>query len=237
VLLTEYVSSLLSSVVGLGLGIRHALEPDHLAAVSTLAAGDTASRASFKLGALWGLGHSLTLLVVGGSLAWFETQMPQSLALSFEVLVSVMIVSLGIRAVIRAVREGRSGSIQTHTHVHSGVLHTHSSPGRHLHLSRWTLATRPLLVGALHGLAGSGALTALVIFEMKSPAARVLYIVLFGLGSTLGMALMTGLAGVPLVRLAKSPRFSAGILFATGVASTAIGLWWGSTSVFSLLDL
>lgn len=228
------MTSLLPSLVGLTLGMRHALEPDHLAAVSTLASQERGGlAASLKLGVFWGLGHSLSLLLVGGTLAFLGAQMPESVSLGFELLVAVMVTGLGLRAVLRALAEGRAGA--EHTHEHGGLTHTHTAPAQHLHLSRWTLATRPLLIGLLHGLAGSGALTALVLAELPTAAARLTYIALFGAGSVVGMALLTGLAGVPMTKLARAPRLAAGLLLATGLMSTGIGAWWGVNAVQGLL--
>lgn len=228
------MTSLLPSLVGLALGMRHALEPDHLAAVSTLASEERGgTRAGLKLGLYWGLGHTLSLLVVGGSLAALGAQMPARLESGFELLVAVMVVTLGLRAVRRAVKEGREGF--EHTHEHGPLTHTHAAPSEHLHVSRWTLATRPLLIGVMHGLAGSGALTALVLAELPTPMARLTYIALFGAGSIVGMGLLTGLAGVPLMRLAKAPKLAAGLLLVTGVLSTGIGAWWGVGSLQQLL--
>lgn len=228
------MTSLLPSLVGLSLGMRHALEPDHLAAVSTLASEERGGlKASLRLGAFWGLGHTFALLLVGGSLAILGAQMPPRLGFGFELLVAVMISALGLRAVARAVVEGRAGS--EHTHAHGGLTHTHAAPPEHLHVSRWTLATRPLLIGLMHGLAGSGALTALVLAELPSTSARLSYIALFGAGSVAGMSLLTGLAGVPLMKLARSPRLAAGLLLLTGLLSTGIGAWWGWGAVQNLL--
>ena len=228
------VTALLPSLVGLSLGMRHALEPDHLAAVSTLASEEHGGlRSSLRLGLFWGLGHTLSLLVVGGSLALLGAQMPPQLALVFELLVAIMIVTLGLRAVLRAVAEGRAGF--EHTHAHGGLTHTHAAPSEHLHVSRWTVATRPLLIGLMHGLAGSGALTALVMAELPTASARLSYIALFGAGSVVGMSLLTGLAGVPLMKLARAPKLAAALLLFTGSVSTATGAWWGWGAVQSLL--
>ena len=228
------MTALLPSLVGLALGMRHALEPDHLAAVSTLASAEHGGmRAGLRLGVFWGLGHSLSLLVVGGTLALLGAQMPTRLGLFFELAVAVMIVALGLRAVMKAVQEGRRGD--QHTHAHAGLTHTHTAPSEHLHLSRWTLATRPLLIGLMHGLAGSGALTALVLAELPTAAERLSYIVLFGSGSVVGMTLLTGLAGVPMMKLARTPKLAAALLLFIGLFSTGVGAWWGWTALQPLL--
>jgi len=227
------MSSLLTSLLGLSIGMRHALEPDHLAAVSTLATEHKSARAGLWLGVLWGVGHSLSLFIVGGGLALLEAQMPAQLALVFELLVAAMILGLGLRAMVRSVREGRSGVWSTHRH--GQTTHSHSMPGAHLHLRSWTFATRPLIIGVVHGLAGSGALTALVLAELPSISARLLYIVVFGAGSIAGMALLTGLAGLPLMRVARSPRLASMLLGVTGCVSSLVGLWWGFDSGARLL--
>ena len=221
-------------IIGLILGMRHALEPDHLAALSTLATEQRGgARSSFSLGALWGLGHTLALLVVGGTLAVLGATMPARVEHGLELTVSLMIIGLGVRAVVKAVREGRTGQI--HPHAHGDEVHTHAAPVEHIHVSRSTLATRPLLIGVMHGLAGSGALTALVLAELPTMGARLGYIALFSSGSVLGMALLTGIAGVQVGRLVRTPQLASALLFITGLGSTCVGLWWGGESVRSLL--
>lgn len=224
--------ALVTGLLGVVLGMRHALEPDHLAAVSTLAA-ERSGRTGAWLGVMWGLGHSLALLVVGGALAFFGGRMPEAVTALLEVLVAGVIIVLGVRAVHRSLTEGRVGSPAPHRH--GAVEHVHSAPTEHLHLDRWTFATRPLLVGVLHGLAGSGALTALIVAELPTFSARITYLLVFGVGTTAGMTLITGLAGVPLQQLAKAPRVATGLLATAGVLSIGVGLWWGALSVNVLL--
>ena len=215
--------------------MRHAVEPDHLAAVSTLATEQRTVRAGVWLGALWGIGHSFSLVVVGGTLALVGEQMPQRVGAGFELMVALMIVGLGARAVRRSMLEGAQGAVATHQH--GALEHTHPAPAEHVHLRTWTFATRPLLVGLMHGLAGSGALTALVLAELDSVTARLGYIALFGAGSIVGMALLTGLAGVPLMRLVRAPRLAAGVLATSGLLSIGVGLFWGLTSAQQLFTV
>jgi high-affinity nickel-transport protein len=229
------MTSLVPGLLGLALGVRHAFEPDHLAAVSTLATEQKSARAGLLLGAWWGLGHTASLLLVGGGLALLEAKMPERVALGFEVLVGLMVVGLGVRALKRAFAEGRSGV--TTTHAHFGEEHTHAAPGEHLHVRGWTLATRPLLIGLMHGLAGSGALTALVLAELPTAAARLGYIALFGLGSVAGMGLLTGLAGLPLMRVARAPRVAAALLGVAGLLSVGVGGFWAVASGLELAAL
>ncbi len=226
------MSPLVTSLVGVLLGMRHALEPDHLAAVTALATERRSRKDSLALGAWWGLGHALTLLVVGGSLTLLGAQMPERLELAFEALVAAVIVVLGLKAVVRALREGDAGPV--HRHAHGGVEHSHAAPPAHLHVRRWTVATRPLLVGVLHGLAGSGGLTALALVQTSAGAGRLLTIGLFGLGSAVGMALLTGLLGLPLQALARSPVLARRVALVAGGLSTAVGAWWGVAALSQL---
>lgn len=214
--------------VGLVVGLQHALEPDHLAAVSTLVAESKTPRSGLVLGAAWGLGHASMLLTVGLVLVASRARMPEAMEVTFELLVGTMLVGLGARALARALREGRSGSegSQPRAHRHGPMAHTHGGPIDHVHVGGWTLARRPLIVGLLHGLAGSGALAAAVMTQLPTVADGVVYILLFGLGSTLGMGLLTGVAGLPLARLARSPRVLPALLGASGALSVAMGILW-----------
>jgi ABC-type nickel/cobalt efflux system permease component RcnA len=227
------MTSWLPSLLGVALGMRHALEPDHLAAVSTLASEQKSAKAGVLVGAMWGVGHSASLFLVGGSLALLEARMPPRVEQSFELLVALMIIFLGVRALRQATREGRAGV--PHEHRHGALVHQHPAPPSHLHLNRMTFATRPLLVGIVHGLAGSGALTALVLAELPTFGARLGYIALFAAGSVVGMGTLTGLAGVPLSRAARAPRIASGLLAVAGVVSLVIGTWWGFSSASRLL--
>ena len=104
-----------------------------------------------------------------------------------------------------------------------------------MHVGRWTLARRPLLVGAVHGLAGSGALTALVLATLPTAAARITYMTLFGLGSSVGMAALSGLLGWPLTRLDQQGRALRIVSLVVGLVSTGLGLAWGAPLVSRLL--
>jgi hypothetical protein len=214
---------LTSSGLGSLLGMRHALEPDHLAAVSTLVTRERNSLKAALLGMCWGVGHTAGLILVGAVLVVLRLELPDRLAVLFELLVALMLVVLGTRAVVQAVRHGRP----QHRHGHGFAVHQHSGLPAHVHLGAWTLAGRPLLIGAVHGLAGSGALTALVLTTLPSTAARLSYMALFGLGSTLGMAALTGLLGWPLARLGGHTRVLRTVSIAVGTISIALGLFWG----------
>jgi hypothetical protein len=219
------VDLLTSSSLGSLLGMRHALEPDHLAAVSTLVTSERDRYKAAWLGACWGFGHTLSLLAVGALLVGLRAEMPARATNLFELGVAAMLIGLGLRAMYRAVREGPAGAVHVHQHGH--VVHTHRGAAAHVHVGSWTLARRPLLIGAVHGLAGSGALTALVLSTLPSTAARLVYIVVFGLGSTIGMAALSGAIGWPIAHAARFRGIGRAISLAVGCLSTALGVFYG----------
>jgi len=222
-LVLELVSS---SGLGSLLGMRHALEPDHLAAVSTLVTGERSSYKAAFLGACWGLGHTVSLIAVGTVLVLLRAEMPARAADAFEFFVALMLVGLGLRAIYMASHQGAAGPV--HLHHHGSRVHVHPGTPAHIHIGAWTLARRPLIVGAVHGLAGSGALTALVLTTLPSTAARLTYMAVFGLGSTLGMAALSGLLGWPLARMGNHRLLARAVSLAVGVVSTGLGLFYGS---------
>jgi hypothetical protein len=213
-------------LLGLLLGMRHALEPDHLTAVSTLVAEHRGLRRGAFLGVCWGLGHTAALLGVGVLLAILNAKLPRRLADGFELGVAFMLVGLGIRSIALAVREGREGAARAHTHGHHS--HVHGAAHSHVHVGRFTFASRSLAVGIVHGLAGSGALTVLVMAELPSTFARLTYLSIFGIGSIVGMGLLSGFAGWPLSHLGHDTRVTRGVMLATGALSLCLGVIWGA---------
>jgi hypothetical protein len=225
-----------SSSLGSLLGMRHALEPDHLAAVSTLVTAHGDDRSGYKaalLGVCWGLGHTMSLLAVGAALVVLRAEMPAYASDLFELFVALMLVGLGMRAMYLAARQGPAGPSRVHHHGHR--VHVHPGAPAHIHIGAWTLARRPLLIGAVHGLAGSGALTALVLATLPTTAARLTYMMVFGLGSTLGMAMLSGFLGWPLARFGANRRVARAMSLAVGCISTALGLFWGYPLVGRLI--
>jgi hypothetical protein len=223
-----------SSGLGSLLGMRHALEPDHLTAVSTLVTGERNGYRAAMLGAFWGLGHTLSLVIVGAVLVVLRAEMPARVSDLFELFVAVMLIGLGIRAIMAAVRQGPIGPAREHHHGH--LVHNHAGATPHVHIGKWTLARRPLLVGAVHGLAGSGALTALVLATLSSTTARITYMALFGLGSTLGMAALSGLLGWPLARMGANRTLVRTISLVVGCVSIGLGVSWGYPLTSRLLS-
>jgi high-affinity nickel-transport protein len=215
---------------GLAQGMRHALEPDHLAAVSTLLAERRSPRSAASYALAWGLGHAVVLLAFGGALLLVQGQVPPRVGTGFELLVAAMLVVLGVRGLRLAfVRPG--GDPVEDAHHHGPHQHSHSD---HVHLKGLTLARRPLLVGCIHGLAGSGALAALVIPGMRSTLAGFAYIALYGGGAALGMAMLAGVLGVPLAKLVHTPRGVPLLLGTTGALSLLFGLAWGWSAASAL---
>jgi hypothetical protein len=219
------IELLTGSGLGSLLGMRHALEPDHLAAVTTLVSRERSSLRAALLGAWWGIGHTLALIVVGAALVIVRTELPAAVSEAFELAVALMLIVLGVRSVRLAALQAPGGP--RHLHRHGRIVHTHAAVPAHVHIGTWTFARRPLLVGAVHGLAGSGALTALVLAALPTTAAQLTYVLLFGVGSTLSMAALSGVLGWPLARLGTHHRVARGISFAVGCVSIGIGIWWG----------
>jgi hypothetical protein len=214
-------------LLGLAQGMRHALEPDHVAAVSTMVAEQRSPGSSVRFAVAWGAGHGLTLLVVGAFLFLARGEMPARLSDLFELAVGCMLIALGLRALVLAARTGRSGPLTYHRHGTEEHVHHHA--GDHLHVlrvQRWAFARRPLVVGLIHGLAGSGALTAMVMARFPSLFAGVGFVALYGVGAMCGMAALAGVAGVPLARLAKRPAAQSVLLALTGVVSIGLGGVW-----------
>jgi hypothetical protein len=207
----------LGLVWGFAQGVRHAVEPDHLAAVSTLIAERRSPRSAAGYAIVWGAGHAVVLLVVGGALLLLRERMPERVAAIFELIVAAMLVVLGFRALKHALIAGRTAAVRPGGHeIAEGTVRGSSG-----------LAPRPLIVGCIHGLAGSGALVALVVAQMRSLVAGLVYIVVYGSGAALGMAALAGLAGVPLARLVQTKRGVPVVLGTTGTLSLALGLAWG----------
>ena len=214
------VSTGLGIVFGILLGLRHAFEPDHLTAVSALVTDTHDMRGGAVLGALWGLGHTISLVAVAAVLMLVGASMPARASIVFELCVAVMLLVLGARSIVVAVRVGA-----THRHDHSPHGRRHA-PTDHVHLGARTLAWRPLVVGLVHGLAGSGALTAIVFASLHGTGARLLYVALFGVGSIGGMALASGVAGATLHGLAHAGRTRRVIAIAAGALSIVVGVCW-----------
>jgi high-affinity nickel permease len=215
----------LSAALALGflLGVRHALDADHLAAVAALASGERRLGRSMLLGTFWGAGHTTALLAAAVVVNIFRIAISPEIEGALEKGVAVMLMILGAHVLLRAVSGVR---MHGHTHGHDGVAHAHvhlhgASDDSHTHHHLLRLGRRPFLVGLVHGLAGSAALMLLALAAMPSPVAAVLYVALFGLGSTAGMLVISGLVGLPFALAARR----------AGVAELALRVLAGAASV------
>lgn len=225
------------AVLGLGLvfGLKHATEVDHVVAVTTIVSEQRSVWRAAAVGGLWGAGHTASLVVVGLFVLTLRVAVPEGLAGWLEFGVALMIIALGVNAVARALR-GRADA-HVHRHTHGGVehAHIHFHEGESLHAepsARHTHAVtrvglKPVLVGAMHGLAGSAALTLLVLAQIDSVALGLLYLAVFGVGSVLGMMLMSGLVGLPFaLGTRRVGGLSYGLQAAVGALSIAFGVWY-----------
>ena len=212
-------------LLGLGFlsGIRHAFDIDHIAAVSTMLSKKLSFGKSSLLGIFWGIGHAISLFCAGLIVLLLKIAIPIKLALFFEFIVAAMIIVLGINVLLTISRE----KIHVHRHKHGKVehfhLHSHKSASHHAH---WhTPLKKSLAVGLIHGLAGSAALTLLILAGIPSAMLGLIYILLFGIGSMLGMMLVSAIISLPF-RLIPNKLYNAQKLLrlSAGLISIAIGL-------------
>lgn len=185
--------------LGFVLGIRHALDADHLAALSTVLAERPTVQASTSIGFFWGLGHTIMLLCVGTLLLALNLTIPEAMANVFEFAVGVMLVLLGLSLARRIYRE----QWHLHAHEHGGRphvhLHSHHVQSDHRHGHWYQGSLRPLLIGMAHGLAGSAALMLVVLSTVTGVGQGIGYIVVFGIGSILGMVGVGAVLSLPVV--------------------------------------
>jgi nickel/cobalt exporter len=209
---------LLALLFGFLHGLRHAFEPDHVVAISTVIAEQRGARARVAYAASWGLGHALTLVSFGAIVMLARAEVPERLDAAFETAVCLMLVGLGARALHRAAvglrgprREARPSSLHPAGRGHAGA--------------------GAVAMGVVHGLAGSGGLTALVVARMPSVTSGIVVLVVFGAGAAFGMALLAGALGAPLASVMRTRWGTAGMLCATGCASLLLGLVWMAPAV------
>ncbi len=219
-------------ILGLGflLGMQHALEADHIAAVSSIASRRSEVADIVKHGLTWGVGHTLTLFAFAGAAILLGHAIPEHLSRPLETAVGLMLVGLGGHVLWRLWRDRvhfhrhhhRDGMVHFHAHSHAGETVPHAKAGHaHAHGFRW----RTLLVGLMHGMAGSAALLVLTVTQASSPVAGLVYIALFGIGSMVGMGLLSTVIAVPIAISARWLTWAnRGLQAATGLVTIAIGL-------------
>ncbi len=249
------MTSLLAVILlGFFLGMRHATDPDHVVAVTTIVARHRKRGGAATIGALWGVGHTLTIVIVGAGIILLGWVIPPRVGLSLELAVGVMLIVLGfmnLSGMFQPVTEsdtpGGHGHtpvrVHAHPHPHGDYVHTHAhshDPEAHPHLPEQTpLArldgwlgslggyqlVRPLVVGVVHGLAGSAAVALLVLTTIKDPRWAMLYLVIFGVGTVAGMMLITAAIAWPFARAGtRFGRLHQGLRIASGVVSLIFGV-------------
>jgi ABC-type nickel/cobalt efflux system permease component RcnA len=219
----------LAGALGLGLllGLRHAMDADHVATVSALVSRERSLARSCLLGAFWGAGHTVALLAAGVGVIVFKLSISAEVEKGLETGVAALLMLLGGHVLLRSL-----GALTLHRHPHAHQGHSHShlhlhigadDSAGHVHLLR--IGRRPFLVGLLHGLAGSAALMLLVLTTIPSPLGGLVYIVVFGLGSTAGMLVLSGVIGIPFaVAAGRSEAVRATIQAVAGAASLILGV-------------
>ena len=235
--------------IGFLLGMRHATDPDHVVAVTTIVSRERSTGSAALIGAFWGLGHTVTIFVVGTGIILFDIVIPARLGLSMELCVGLMLIALGIwnlatfQRSIAIPEDSTPGVDLTHSHAHShgGFVHTHAHTHTDEARSRvldqslevqgkaslgmgFSRFSRPLLVGVIHGLAGSAAVALLILASIRNSIWAIVYLIVFGVGTIAGMVLITtGIASG--LRLAgnRFERFSHRLGLATGLISVAFG--------------
>ena len=244
----------LLTVVGVGflLGMRHATDPDHVIAVSTIVSRQGNIRHAGLIGILWGLGHTITILFVGAAIILFNLAIPARVGLLMELAVGLMLILLGVlnltgitQWVTSRFTPGASDGevIHFHTHQHGEQSHSHvhgHKPEIHMHLdqppvSRFPTAIqriglyqllRPLAVGIVHGLAGSAAVALLVLATIHDTRWAIAYLLVFGVGTIAGMMVITVIIGAPFVYSGKRfGSFNRILGVTSGLISVAFGLF------------
>lgn len=219
-------------VLGFLLGLQHALEADHIAAVASIASGSSGIRKIARHGAFWGIGHALALGAFGGAVYALKLNLTDRLASGLEIAVGIMLIALGGRVLYRLVKERvhfhvhrhRGGDAHFHAHSHLGDVRDHKQSA-HYHLHTGASWKRSLTVGTMHGLAGSAALVALTASTASSVSLGLTFMLLFGLGSILGMAALSAVIAVPLTFTAVSLTWANRALQAVaGIIAVGIGI-------------
>jgi high-affinity nickel permease len=239
--------------VGFFLGMRHATDPDHVIAVTTIVSNQRNSMRAALIGAFWGLGHTLTIFVVGAGIILFNLVIPTRVGLSMELSVAFMLIILGLINVAGFVRSMPAGSVQNHSeekvvhshaHSHGDYVHSHPhahQPEGHPHAPDHTPLAwmdrafgrigayqylRPLVVGIVHGLAGSAAVALLVLTTIRNVHWAIAYLLIFGVGTIGGMMLITMSLASAFTMVGKGrQKFSRRLALASGLLSLGFGLF------------
>lgn len=236
--------------VGFFLGMRHATDADHVIAISTIVSRQRSMRGAALIGALWGVGHTLTVTIVGGAIILFSIVIPPRAGLAMELAVALMLVVLGflnLTGLKQQIRDSVARGptpFHAHTHAHGDYAHTHvhgHGHAGHGHAEDQTpqawldhklggiglyQLVRPLAVGVVHGLAGSAAVALLVLMAIREPLWGMIYLFLFGVGTIAGMMLITAAIAAPFAySIGRLPRLNTHLRVASGLLSLGFGLF------------
>ncbi len=228
---SDGTSIVLVILVAILLGLRHATDPDHLAAVTTLIAGsrERATRTAAKMGLAWGLGHGTTILVFGLPIVLFGRYLPEPAQRAAETVVAGVIVYLAVRLLIR----WRRGLLHVHVHEHDGIdhshLHSHEKSSAHRHEHRQRTALGAYGIGLLHGMGGSAGVGILIVAAVESTVLAVLSLMLLALFTAVSMTILTTGFGRTLVSRPVARAFNA-VAPGLGVMSLLFGFWYASAA-------
>jgi high-affinity nickel permease len=229
--LTDGASVWIVLLVAALLGLRHASDPDHLAAVTTLIAGNRehAARRSGELGLAWGLGHAATLFAFGLPILLLDQYLPERLQQSAETVIAFVIVYLAVRLLLR----WRRGELHVHEHAHDGVshahLHSHARQTGHVHPHRGRSPLGAFGIGLVHGMGGSAGVGVLLVASIESTALAVASLALLAAFTAVSMTIVSTGFGLTLVSRPVKAAFNA-VAPALGATSLAFGLWYGTAA-------
>ena len=226
-------------LLGFLLGLQHATDPDHLVAVATIVTRERRFAAGARVGLLWGIGHTLTLAIAGMIVVALGRNVPGRVATGLELLVAAMLVTLGVlrlREVIRGILVVAPGArVADHHHGGREIVHAHHGAA-HVHPSMALLAAwrdearrvglRALLVGAVHGMAGTAAVALLVLTTLHTVSAAAVYLIVFGIGTLAGMTALTAAMAYPVAQLARLRRMREAMAVVSGLAAIVFGCWY-----------
>jgi len=241
------------SVIALGffLGMRHATDADHIIAVTTIVSGERRLWNAAMIGSLWGIGHTVTIFLAGGTIILFNVMVSRRIGLAMEFAAALMLILLGalnltgvFRSVTATFTAAPGSSVHSHPHAHGDYIHSHPhGHGAETHGHGegatplgWFDRTfgclglyqvlRPLVVGVVHGLAGSAAVALLVLTTIQNPVWSIAYLLVFGIGTIAGMMLITVAIAVPFALTAgRFTRVDRQLATASGLLSLAFGLF------------
>jgi hypothetical protein len=214
-------------LLGLVTGLRHSMEADHIAAVlSVLASNHKNIKRASMLGVIWGLGHTMSLFVAGLVVLLFAVNISETISSRLEFGVGIMLLFLGFTTLtgwsIGKFFKGLRHKTSSHKHIHyheSNIVHSHG----HIHDNEHKHGHKSLIIGMVHGMAGSGALLLIVLSTINSVPLGLAYIAIFGAGSIGGMAAVSTLMGIPFVKLSNSAKISIALRYAAAITTLAIG--------------